>query len=275
MLDFEAALARAEAKTGVIPAHAAPAIAAKCRAELFDAHVSGAGCRAGRQPGDPARRPAPGQGRRGRCGGRPLRALGRHQPGRDRHRLHAAATASPRAHRERAHGARECPGAPRPRPPLDTSRGSNVDAAGAAHHVRAEGGGLAVGRRSASRARGRTSTALPRSAVRWGRRDAGRAGPQGHGRGRGPGRGAAARRSGPVLAHPPRPDGGGRHRGGALHGHAREDRARSVPLHADRARRSVRAGGRRARRLVDPAAQEEPGDLRRRPGGGGAACRAS
>ncbi len=36
MLDFEAALARAEARTGVIPAAAAPAIAAKCRAELFD-----------------------------------------------------------------------------------------------------------------------------------------------------------------------------------------------------------------------------------------------
>jgi len=37
MLDFEAALARAEASTGVIPASAAPAIVAKCRAELFDA----------------------------------------------------------------------------------------------------------------------------------------------------------------------------------------------------------------------------------------------
>jgi 3-carboxy-cis,cis-muconate cycloisomerase len=36
MLDFEAALARAEARTGVIPAATAPAIAAKCRAELFD-----------------------------------------------------------------------------------------------------------------------------------------------------------------------------------------------------------------------------------------------
>lgn len=36
MLDFEAALAQAEAKTGVIPASAAPAIARKCRAELFD-----------------------------------------------------------------------------------------------------------------------------------------------------------------------------------------------------------------------------------------------
>ena len=36
MLDFEAALARAEARTGVIPAAAAGVIAAQCRAELFD-----------------------------------------------------------------------------------------------------------------------------------------------------------------------------------------------------------------------------------------------
>ena len=36
MLDFEAALARAEARTGVIPASAGPAIAEKCRADLFD-----------------------------------------------------------------------------------------------------------------------------------------------------------------------------------------------------------------------------------------------
>jgi 3-carboxy-cis,cis-muconate cycloisomerase len=36
MLDFEAALARAEASAGVIPSPAASAIAAKCRAELFD-----------------------------------------------------------------------------------------------------------------------------------------------------------------------------------------------------------------------------------------------
>jgi 3-carboxy-cis,cis-muconate cycloisomerase len=36
MLDFEAALARAEARCGVIPETAAPAIAAKCKAELID-----------------------------------------------------------------------------------------------------------------------------------------------------------------------------------------------------------------------------------------------
>jgi 3-carboxy-cis,cis-muconate cycloisomerase len=36
MLDFEAALARAEASSGIIPASAASAIAAKCHVELFD-----------------------------------------------------------------------------------------------------------------------------------------------------------------------------------------------------------------------------------------------
>jgi len=36
MLDFEAALARAESRAGVIPAAAATTITAKCRAELFD-----------------------------------------------------------------------------------------------------------------------------------------------------------------------------------------------------------------------------------------------
>jgi len=36
MLDFEAALARAEAKLGIIPENAAPKIAAKCRADLYD-----------------------------------------------------------------------------------------------------------------------------------------------------------------------------------------------------------------------------------------------
>jgi 3-carboxy-cis,cis-muconate cycloisomerase len=36
MLDFESALARAEASAGVIPSPAAAAIASKCRAELFD-----------------------------------------------------------------------------------------------------------------------------------------------------------------------------------------------------------------------------------------------
>src|ERR1700691_1751579 len=39
MLDFEAALARAEARCGVIPAAAAEEIAAQCKAELIDANA--------------------------------------------------------------------------------------------------------------------------------------------------------------------------------------------------------------------------------------------
>src|SRR3954452_6873090 len=51
MLDFEAALARAQARLGVIPSAAAPAIAAKARAELFDAAAIG---RAAARAGNPA-----------------------------------------------------------------------------------------------------------------------------------------------------------------------------------------------------------------------------
>ena len=48
MLDFEAALARAEARIGVIPGAAAAAIGTKCRAELFDtAALAQAAARAG------------------------------------------------------------------------------------------------------------------------------------------------------------------------------------------------------------------------------------
>jgi 3-carboxy-cis,cis-muconate cycloisomerase len=48
MLDFEAALARAEARLGVIPAAASAAIGTKCRAELFDASaIAQAAARAG------------------------------------------------------------------------------------------------------------------------------------------------------------------------------------------------------------------------------------
>lgn len=43
LLDFEAALARAEADAGVIPGTAADVIASQCRAELFDPNVLGEG----------------------------------------------------------------------------------------------------------------------------------------------------------------------------------------------------------------------------------------
>ncbi len=45
MLDFEAALARAEARAGAIPSPAAAAIAAKCKAELFDVGALAAGAK--------------------------------------------------------------------------------------------------------------------------------------------------------------------------------------------------------------------------------------
>jgi 3-carboxy-cis,cis-muconate cycloisomerase len=45
MLDFEAALARAEAAAGVIPSSAATAIAARCKAELFGAEAIAAGAK--------------------------------------------------------------------------------------------------------------------------------------------------------------------------------------------------------------------------------------
>ena len=51
MLDFEAALARAEARTGVIPKAAAPAIEAQCQANLFDAEAL---ARAAALAGNPA-----------------------------------------------------------------------------------------------------------------------------------------------------------------------------------------------------------------------------
>src|SRR5260370_37713605 len=48
MLDFEMALARGEARIGVIPAAAAASIATKCRPELFDtAPLAQAAARAG------------------------------------------------------------------------------------------------------------------------------------------------------------------------------------------------------------------------------------
>jgi 3-carboxy-cis,cis-muconate cycloisomerase len=53
MLDFEAALARAEARAGVIPASAAVAITATCRAELFDMDSLGRACARAGNPAIP------------------------------------------------------------------------------------------------------------------------------------------------------------------------------------------------------------------------------
>jgi 3-carboxy-cis,cis-muconate cycloisomerase len=53
MLDFEAALARAEARCGVIPAGAAAAIASKCKAELIDVNALAAATAASLNPAIP------------------------------------------------------------------------------------------------------------------------------------------------------------------------------------------------------------------------------
>lgn len=72
MLQFEAALARAEARAGVIPAEAVPASVAACQVQRFRCGRAGPRGRQRRDRGDP---PGARAGRAGRLGGaiRPLR----------------------------------------------------------------------------------------------------------------------------------------------------------------------------------------------------------
>ena len=75
---------------------------------------------------------------------------------------------------------------------------------------------------------------------------------------------AQAAAAGSALAHPSRP-----HRGSGLGARdprrqLRQDRARRLADDADRCRRSLRAGGRRPRRLLDHAAQAQSGCRRER-----------
>ena len=89
MLDFEAALARAEAALGVITATGAAAIGEACDATLYDiaalveAQAPSGNIAIARGPCADA------SGGRPRPGGGQFRALGRHQPGRHRHRAGA------------------------------------------------------------------------------------------------------------------------------------------------------------------------------------------
>jgi 3-carboxy-cis,cis-muconate cycloisomerase len=53
MLDFEAALARAQARAGVIPKTAAPAIASQCRADLFNLNALARACALAGNPAIP------------------------------------------------------------------------------------------------------------------------------------------------------------------------------------------------------------------------------
>ena len=114
MLDFETALARAEAAVAVIPASCVDRIGNACWADRYDLAALGdaaarAGdvatrrhCRAHRGGGQDRRR------------GRPLRALGRHPPGPDRQRADAQAA---RRHRRAASPTSTPPSTASPRSP--------------------------------------------------------------------------------------------------------------------------------------------------------------
>ena len=109
MLDFEAALARAEARAGVIPAAAVAPIEAQCRADAVRRRRARARHRAGRQCRDSDGQSAHRAGcRRGR-GRSALRPLGCDQPGRDGHGTRAAAARCARSHRSGSRsGSRAC-----------------------------------------------------------------------------------------------------------------------------------------------------------------------
>ena len=89
MLDFEAALARAEAATGRHPRKRGWPDRDGLQGRSVRSRRAGRGRDAVRQSRDPARQGAHRRCRQGRRRGRALRALGRHQPGRDRYRRDA------------------------------------------------------------------------------------------------------------------------------------------------------------------------------------------
>ena len=94
MLDFEAALARVEGRLGVIPAAAAGAIEKVAKDfPIADVNISREAMRAG-TPAIPFVKMLTERRARIRSRRRGLRSLGRHQPGRHRHRARASARQS-------------------------------------------------------------------------------------------------------------------------------------------------------------------------------------
>ncbi len=144
--------------------------------------------------------------------------------------------------------------------------GADLAPARAADAVRAEG------RRIRRKPRPRPlppAAALPRgpcAAIRRCRRHARGARRQGARRCRAVGAGAEPAAAGSALAHPSRPDRGSRIMLRDSRRKLRQDRARRLADDADRCRRSVRARRRRPRRLLDHAAQAQPGRRRERAG---------
>ena len=172
MLDFEAALARAEAAVGVVTATGAVVIGEACDASRYDIDALVAGASALRQHRHRRGRRADQGGRRPRSGGGELRALGRHQPGRHRHRADAGASrrdrCADRRPRPRHQGLR---GVGRPPPPHPFGR-PHLAAAGAADAVRAEACRLCRGAGALARAADPASPRGAGAAVRRRRRHA-------------------------------------------------------------------------------------------------------
>ena len=251
MLEFESALARAEAAAGIVPAEAAEAIAGACRVELYDLGELLEQGRAVGNPAEPLVRAL--RERVGGDAGRP-RAPGRDEPGCDRHRCDADLATRARSHQRRARS--------RCSQPRGARRGASLDAdgrpypppAGRARDVRLQGGRLARGRaRGATPARARAYRAAGGAARRCGRDARGSRGARSRGA-TSPGGGARAGRARAAMAH--EPDTSRRAGGSARHVcvRAREDRSRSRAARADGGGGSAGADG---RRIVDDAPEAE------------------
>ncbi len=221
MLDAEAALASAEEAAGLIPPGAAAAIAAALPRRVLRRERARSVGPPRRQPGHPAGRRAAGAGWRAGVG---LGPLGSDQPGHPRHCVDAGGRAGVDIDRDRADRPLRRERCARRAPPLDAHGRPHAPPAGAAHHVRAQDRGLALGgRRGPLDAPG--DPGAPAGPARRRGRDPGvarGARRRGHG---GHGRRARALGPGPSLACRPRRGGRGRRRPRDAGGHRRQNRA--------------------------------------------------
>ena len=254
-LNIEAALARVQARLGIIPAEAAEEICRHCDADRIRHGVAEEADRADRLPcparGAAAGRPLPRRARR-------VVPLGRHHPGHHRHRHRPA---DPR----RAHtggagptGYRRVAGGAGGEVPRHAHGRAQQPAAGDADHLRLQMRRAAGRLPAAPAATGGTAAAGPGRRVRRGDRHAGLA------RRRwaeGAGRADAGTRARPArdrLAHHARP-----HRRGRLlprpgHRHARQDQHGREADDADRGGGGLRALRRGPRQQQHHAAEAQP-----------------
>ena len=221
-LDIEAALARVQARLGIIPSEAAEEICRHCHVAEFDlARLKTQTERIG-YPVLPVV-----QQLVGLCRGRARRVvpLGRHDPGHHRHRDRPADPRRARPGRAGSAGDRRRARRARPPLPRHADGGAQQPAAGGADHLRLQGGRAArrlpapprSGCRSCARGCWSASSAAPRATSPRSATD----GPQGPGGADGRARPRPARDR---LAHHARPHRRGRLLPRPRHRHARQDR---------------------------------------------------